>query len=109
MDRFVEIRYGKHKKGKVMNRIHYDQLAKFILDQLANQSPITLMDLLDRAQQQFSSTFNGNLNWSLLQVKHELQSRGCITCITKELSQSIALKKFTLKRTLAIISPTIVD
>jgi hypothetical protein len=100
-DEQLELRSASQIKGKIiMSKDYYVQVANFILSSivLRMDEEISLSELLDEAQDFFSTTLGYRTSWYILQVKHDLEIRGLIKKqIGSERIQLIKVNKRKLK------------
>ena len=90
----IELQTINGKNRPVMLRNHYDLLVEFILDTLECLEPISLTELMDAANNKFNELFSGEVAYSLLSTKQDLEARGLISiCYKRNRTQLISLKK----------------
>jgi hypothetical protein len=78
----------------------YDSMRNFILETLSENDGITFTSLLDKATADDALLFEGNLSWTLLLVKRDLEARGIINVkigFGQARAQIITLQRQTLK------------
>jgi len=82
------------KNGHVILRKDYESINTLILETLKTHHEISLFDLLDVCNREFTAEFKGNLPWYLLNVKQDLQAKGLIQIKRdKKRIQIVSLKK----------------
>lgn len=99
MNEKIQLWKAKNQKGAVILKRYYDQLSAFILNKLKNKDEITLVELIENANEEISKDLGGNFSWLLLIVKKDLEVMGLIT-IKKlpDRTQLISLRKRSVKK-----------
>lgn len=94
MNEKIQMWKAKNQKGSVILKRYYDQLSEFILDKLKNTNGITLVELIEKGNEEIAKDFVGNFSWLLLIVKKDLEVMGIIA-IEKhpDRTQMISLRK----------------
>ena|SRR5687767_2185146 len=83
------------RPGIRMTREDYNLLAEFILSHMHKYKEITIQELLETAESEFTSKFLSNTGWYALSVKLDLQARGKIKIVQKR-------DPYRVKRTLSL-------
>ena len=98
MTETIQMWKAKNQKGDVVSKRYYDQLSAFILSKLKNTDGITLVELLEKANEEIPKGF-GSISCLLLNVKKDLEVMGIIT-IEKfpDYTQYITLSKPNSRR-----------
>lgn len=105
MNEKIQVGRSKKQRGHSILKCQYEQLAEFILRQLYQNENITLIQLIEHAQHELSVDFRGDIHWSLLTVKHDLEQKGEITIMKNPgRSQLIKLNKRKSRLQLAVKS-----
>ena len=93
MTEMIQMWKAKNQRGVVISKRYYDQLSAFILGKVKNTDGITLVELVEQANEEFPKDF-GSISSLLLNVKKDLEVMGIIT-IEKlpDRTQFISLKK----------------
>ncbi len=82
------------KNRPFMLKKKYDSLRDFILDALEQHQQISLMELMEQANDKFDKVFFGEVALSLLDAKKDLEARGLIKIAhERDRTQLISLKK----------------
>jgi hypothetical protein len=90
------------RRTLTISTVVYDSMRDFILETVAENDGVTFTSLLDKATSRKDLLFEGNLSWTLLSVKRDLEVRGVINVkigFGHERAQIITLKKQSFKPT----------
>jgi hypothetical protein len=66
------------KTGVVMHEKIYAMVSEYILQAVYEEKELTLTNLLEKAELNFSDPLEGNLAWHFLHVKLDLEARGLL-------------------------------
>ncbi len=94
MTETIQMWKAKNQKGDIISKRYYDQLSSFILGKLKNCDGITLVELIEQANEEIPKDFGGSISCLLLIVKKDLEVMGTITIENlPDRTQFISLKK----------------
>jgi hypothetical protein len=95
----IQMWKAKNQKGDVISKRYYDQLSSFILGKVKNSDGITLIELIEQANEEIAKDFGGRFSCLLLIVKKDLEVMDVIA-IEKlpDRTQFISLKKRSTKK-----------
>lgn len=79
MTETVQMWKAKNQKGAIISKRHYDQLSSFILSKLKGTDGITLLELIEQANEEIAKDFGSSISYLLLVVKKDLEVMGKIT------------------------------
>lgn len=98
MSETIQMWKAKNQKGGVISKRYYDQLSTFILCTLKKTDGITLVELIEKADEEIKNDF-GKIASLFLNVKKDLEVMGMIT-IEKlpDRTQFITLKKRSARK-----------
>lgn len=98
MTETIQMWKGKNQRGAVISKRYYDQLSAFIISKVKNTDGITLVELIEQANEEIPKDF-GSISCLLLNVKNDLEVLGIIA-IEKfpDYTQFITLRKTNSKR-----------
>jgi hypothetical protein len=74
----VALKIPSEKKLVWMNKIHYQKVHDFILDELKIYNSLCLNQLIEDASMKLNRQLPANLTWILLQVKQDMEGKGLI-------------------------------
>jgi hypothetical protein len=93
-DERIQLNTLNGKNRPFMLRKKYDSLRDFILEALQRQQQISLMELMEQANNKFDKVFFGEVALSLLDTKKDLEVRGLIKIAhERDRTQLISLKR----------------
>lgn len=90
----IETLHPERRNGVVINRIQYETMRDFVISVMEKEKEILFNKLLEKANQNFTTEFNGNVAWCLLTVKLDLEARGIITNTFNLKQKRLQLLKF---------------
>ncbi len=97
----IETLHPEKRNGIMIDRIQYELMRDFIISVLKKENEILFSKLLEKATQNFTKEFGGNISWCLLAVKLDLEARGIITNVfnfRQKRLQLLKLKRSKLSR-----------
>ncbi len=95
MNEIIQIWKTKNKKGVFISKQLYSQLSEFIMEKLKNTDCVTLVELIEKVNEEVFKDTSGNGACWLLNVKQDMEVLGLIN--VKKLPDRTQI--ITLKRT----------
>jgi len=90
----IELQHPAGRSGPLILRKEYEQLSVFILSMLKSKGEITLTELLEAAHEKLKTKWSGDILWTILNVKNDLEARRLIKIThLKRCVQVISIKR----------------
>jgi hypothetical protein len=74
----VALKIPSERKIVWMNKLHYQKVYDFILEEVRYYNSLLLHDLIEHASVKLNHQLPANLTWILLQVKQDMEGKGII-------------------------------
>jgi len=83
------------KKGITMLKSHYSKMVSYVLALLDSRDDVTLNELLECAQTEFSDSIDSDVAWYILQVKLDLEARDLIRVVSAQHNKRVFFLRIT--------------
>jgi hypothetical protein len=90
-------KHPEGKKGVCISRTDYFLVSESILSILQQVEKLTLNELIDHVQRQFSMDLINNIAWRILVVKLDLEAKGLIKVVPHKYDRYVVYLKLNRK------------
>lgn len=90
----IELQHPAGRSGPFIQKKEYEMLSVFILSMLKSKGEVTLTELLETAHEKLKTKWSGDILWTILNVKNDLEARRLIKIThLKRCVQVISIKR----------------